>query len=383
MSNIEIIIILLLLFMTAPDIGRRLRRPALVFPLHVVFGLILGAIANPNVKTMLHEAGTVGFLLLLFQVGLEIDLPSRRALAPALRFAAPWIAIQYPVILLLGGTLGFGWEISLFAAAALTGVSVGMAYPAWKNYPQLEAGQRQAILRILIVLETITVVLLAVEAPSLKAGLSWLVLLHLAGIAVIVVAVAKSARHVTRLFQSILETTTHWRTHLLVLLVLAICALGERMGLSAVKTAFFLGLFMSRAEHEGKGLEEFIAPISERFLIPIFFVSLGMRVEWSQIFSRIGLAALGAAVFLLALREVLHRRWLPLGGDGRVFLLLCPNLTVVALAASTLIEYQHATDAAGWLLLTGLIMTVLSIALLPITAPTPREAPAAQPTPAS
>ncbi len=365
MNNIEILIGLLLLFMAVPDICRRLGRPALMFPAFVVFGLALGPVAGAEVKTMLHEAGAVGFLLLLFQVGLEIDLPRPRELLPALRFALPWVLAQYPLVLLLTGRLGFGWVESLLAAASLTGVSVGMAYPAWKTYTGLGEAQRQAVLRVLVVLEALAIALLAVEAPALETGLSWWSLLRLAGALAVVLLVARFATHLTRLFQRILQQTTHWRTHLLVLLVLAVCALGDRLGLSAAKTAFFLGLFMSRAEHEGKGLEETIAPISRRFLIPIFFVSLGLRVDWPVVFSWTGLTAFGAAGLLLGARQALHRRWLSLGGDRCAWLLLCPNLTVAALGAATLLKSGKAPAAAGWLLLTGLAMTVFSIASLP------------------
>jgi hypothetical protein len=133
------------------------------------------------------------------------------------------------------------------------------------------------------------------------------------------------------------------------------------------KTAFFLGLFMSRAEHEGKGLEEYMAPVSQRFLIPIFFVSLGMRIEWAVVLSWTGLMAFGAAGLLLGVREVLHRRWIPIVDDRLAYLLLCPNLTIVALGASTILEAQGGTRAAAWLLLTGLLMTALSIVSLPVT----------------
>jgi Kef-type K+ transport system membrane component KefB len=371
MNNIEIIIGLLLLFMAVPDVCRRWGRPALVFPAYVVCGMALGLVANPGVKTMLHEAGVVGFLLLLFQVGLEIDLPPLRELAPAVRFAAPWVLAQYPLVLMLGNLMGFGWAESLFATAALTGVSVGMAYPAWKSFPNLDDKRRQALLQVLIVLEVLTIVLLAVEAPTLNKGLSWIVLPHLAGIFLVVLLVARFASQVTYLFQAILQRTTHWRTHLLVLLVLMVCAIGERLGLSATKTAFFLGLFMSRAEHDGKGLEDYIAPVSERFLIPIFFISLGLRVDWSITFSFVGLMAFGSAGLLLGAREIMHRRWPQAGNTPRTYLLLCPNLTIVALGASTLLEKKpNSASVAGWMLLTGLFMTLFAVVFLP-SAPAP------------
>jgi len=53
------------------------------------------------------------------------------------------------------------------------------------------------------------------------------------------------------------------------------------------------------------------------------------------------------------------------GGDRQAYLLLCPNLTIVALGASTLLESQRSPQAAGWLLLTGFFLTVFAIALLP------------------
>jgi len=367
MNDIEVIIALLLLFMAVPDVCRRLGRPALAFPAFVVFGIVLGPLASAGVETMLHGAGVVGFLLLLFQVGLEIDLPQPRELRAAASFAVPWALVQYPVVLMLTTVAGLGLTESLLAAAALTGVSVGMSYPAWKNYPGLAEGERGRILRILIVLEAMTIILLAVGAPALEAGLSWFMLLRLGGIALTLLLVARFARHVRQLFQVILERTTLWRTHLLVLLVLVVCAAGERLGLAAAKTAFFLGLFMSRTEHEGKGLEEYAAPVSERFLIPIFFVSLGLRVEWATVGSLTGLSALGAAGLLVGVRQVLHRRWLRVGGDQRAYLLLCPNLTVVALGASRLMESPATAAAASWLLLTGLFTTVFAIASLPAT----------------
>jgi Kef-type K+ transport system membrane component KefB len=165
------------------------------------------------------------------------------------------------------------------------------------------------------------------------------------------------------LFQKVLESATHWRTHLLILLVLIICAVGARLGLAAPKTAFFLGLFMSRAEHEGKGLEEFTAPVSQRFLIPLFFVALGMKIDTALLFSWTALFALGSAGMLIGVRQVLHRRWLKFG-DANSFLLLCPNLTIVALGAVTLTE-KHSEVAAAWVLMTGLFLTVSAIFLLP------------------
>jgi len=105
---------------------------------------------------------------------------------------------------------------------------------------------------------------------------------------------------------------------------------------------------MSKAEFGGLSVEEAIAPISRRFLIPVFFVSLGLLVDARMLLTVTGLLALGAALLLIGVREILHRRWLKTGGDRHAFLLLCPNLTLAALAAKALLTADNGPPPPGW-----------------------------------
>ena len=376
MSHIEVFIALLLLFMAVPDFCGKLSRPALAFPVFVIVGMGLRPVVGREVFDLLNAAGEVGFVMLLFEVGLEIALPPLRELKRPFRYVLFWALAQYPFILALASFLGLRPAEGMLAAAALTGCSVGMAYPAWKYHPGLKGDTRIFALRIMVLLEAVAVIAFATESAALKQGPLWMIILKLLGAVLVILLVGYFARHFTRLFQMLLESTTHWRTHLVILVVLVVCALGERLGLAAPKTAFFMGLFMSRAEHDGKGLEEFTAPVSRRFLIPLFFVSLGMSFPTSLLLSWTAVFAWGAAGVILAVRQVLHRRWLRFGSPDS-FLLLCPNLPIVALGAVTLAQ-QHRETAAGWVLLTGLFLSIGAIILLPRTkenpaGPTPAE----------
>lgn len=96
----------------------------------------------------------------------------------------------------------------------------------------------------MVALEVMAIILLVIEPTVLRTGWNWLVLLKLAGIAVTIYLIGRFAAHLTNLFQTIRDRTTHWRVHWLVLLVLVVCAVGERLGLDAAKTAFVLGLAM-------------------------------------------------------------------------------------------------------------------------------------------
>lgn len=372
-NSIEIIVALLLVFMAVPDACRWFRRPALIYPLFVIIGLLLRPLATDDVSTMIREAGQIGFLLLLFEVGLEIDLPRPRELTRPGAWVAKWVLIQYPVILGCARLSGLGWTESLVAAAALTGCSVGMAHAAWKAHPGLDAEARPFALHVMVLLEVLAIVLLSVETSLLSRTATWLVALKLAGIGLVVFLVSRSAVHASRIFQVTLARTTQWRVHFVVLLVLAVCAVGERLGLAGAKTAFFLGLFMSRVQHEGKALEDYLAPLSRRFLIPLFFVALGMQIPLYLILSRVSLLAAASAALLILVREALQRRWLRLGGSGDSYLLLCPNLTMVALAATAMLGAGLAPAVAAWVVLTGLFLTIASIAALPPAASTPAE----------
>jgi Kef-type K+ transport system membrane component KefB len=364
MNNIETIICLILLLMAVPDLCRKLGRPALANVVFVVFGLVLEPLVQKDVATMVKEAGEVGFLLVLFEVGLEIDLPPLRQLLPSLRFGVLWSLVQYPLVVLLAATAGFNLTEGLLAAAALTSCSMSMAYYGWKDYPGFPGTSRAFTLQIMIALEVLTIVVLSLGSATVKNGFGWLLLLKLAGMAVTVFLTSRFSSHIVKLLQWIIQKTTHWRVHFLVLLVLVICAIGERLGLAAAKTAFFLGLFMSRTQFEGQSVEEYIAPISRRFLIPVFFMSLGLLIDARMVFSYTALLALCGAFLLIGFREVVHRRWLKTGGDAQAYLLLCPNLTMAALAATTLLAVG-SRDAATWVVLCGLFMSVISLLLLP------------------
>ena len=368
MNSIEIVVILLLLFMAVPDACQWLRRPALVYPAFVIFGLLLGPLLEPEVATMIIQAGEIGFLLLLFEVGLEIDLPRPAKLVRPALYLARWVLVQYPVVLALARFAGLGWLESFVAAAAITGCSVGMAHAAWKHYPDLTENTRAFILRVMVLLEVLTIVLLSVETTVLGHGISWLFAFKLIGITLVIFLCSRVAEPMAQVLQKVLAKTTHWRLHFVALLVLAVCAVGERLGLAGPKTAFFLGLFMSRVEHNGKHLEEYLAPISQRFLIPIFFVALGTQIPLRLVFSTSGLLAAAAAALLIAGRETLHRRWLPSGGDARAYLLFCPSLTMVALAASSMLHAGVAAEQAAWVVLTGLFITITAVFGLPPAA---------------
>ena len=365
MNHIEIIITILLLLMVVPDLCARLGRPALAYSAYVLAGMAVGPLTAPEISQPMIMAGQVGFLLLLFEVGLEIDLPSWRDLRRPLWQAGLWFGLQIPLIVAFAHFVGFSRLEGLLAASALTACSIGMAHAAWKTHPGLAAGNREELLRLMVVLETMAIVLLSVEGTMLTTGFTWRLGAQLGGVCLVIWVISRLSPRLSSLFQLILEKTTHWRVHLVALLVFLICAVGQRFGLSGPKTAFFLGLFLSRIRHDGRNLEEYIAPISRRLLIPLFFFSLGLRVDLTPLAGWALPMAAGAGVFLVVYRLVITPGLVRLPGGARASLLLGPNLPIAALAADLLLQNHARADLASGLLVISLVMTIGALWLVP------------------
>jgi Kef-type K+ transport system membrane component KefB len=193
MNSIETIICLMLLLMAVPDLCHKFGRPALANVFFVIFGVMLAPVVQMDVKTMLEQAGEVGFLLVLFEVGLEIELPKFRELLPSLKYALIWSLIQYVVISPMAMVSGLNLVESILAAGALSSCSLSMAYLGWKHYPGLDGPPRQFVLRIMIALEVFAILILSVGGVAATHGFGWLVWVKLTGIALTVYLISRFA----------------------------------------------------------------------------------------------------------------------------------------------------------------------------------------------
>ena len=372
MSPIELIICLLLLLFLIPDICERLGRPSLVYTVYLVLGLFVGRFVEPPVSVLLAELGKIGFILLLFEIGLEIDLPPVHHWWTPLKLVAKWTAVQYPVVLLLAYSTGLGLKECVLCAVALNGCSLSMTFLPWLHFPAPSQENKKHLLLWMVSLEIFAIVFLTAGSALIKHGFGTSFQIQLALIALAVVAISLSANGLAGLLGKYVLSTRHWRIHYITLFVFAMAALGERLGLGGAKTVFFVGLFVSRATHEGIALSHHLRPITQRLLIPVFFISLGAAVPLDLIATRLALVALGSAAILLLLRDVLHRTIARSGCGRRAALLVTPNVTITAIAAGMMIEAGSPRNAVAWLLLTSVFMSVASLMLLPRT-PRPVE----------
>ncbi len=360
MTILEGAVLLLLLLLALPDFCRRIARPGLLYPLYIVAGIAAGAFMSAEVRAVWRDIGQFGFVLLLFSVGLEIELPERPETIKAVRRAVGWMAWQLPPLAGLAWLAGLPWPHALVAALALASTSVGMAYPLWLSHRFPDAAARRRFLEWIVAIEVLGILALAVAGPVLGGAVWWMVVLKILGLLAAAVlaafAAVRGAPHLTRWLAAGLKIQVHF----LVLAIFAIAALGERLGLSAPKTAFVLGLFVSRATDEEVQLNRHLEPLRDRLFVPVFFFGLGTLVEPRLMLTWVFPLAVGSGLLLFVLRQIGYH-WVfsrILGTKTSAHLVAAPMLTIGAVAVEVLAHAGADQRAIAWVLAASLSLTL-------------------------
>jgi Kef-type K+ transport system membrane component KefB len=315
-------------------LAKRLGQPAVLGEL--LAGVALGnapfaaaaelrALAAQAPIALLAEAGV---LLLLFEAGLESTVADMRrvgarALVVALLgVAAPWVLGFWAGEALLPHR---GLYTHLFLGATLTATSVGITARVLRDLGRSQSEEARIILGAAVIDDVLGLVILAVVGnliAAANAGASP----SLAGVGLIVLRAALflfgSLWLGTHLSPRVFAFAARLRgPGRLILAALACCAAlsaaAAAMGLAPIVGAFAAGLLLERvhwAELSRQGerpLEELVRPLVA-LLAPVFFVTMGLRVDFTGVFTPDRLLLAGA----LAAAAILGKQVCALGGLG-------------------------------------------------------------------
>jgi len=316
------LLVILMAALLGGDLAVRVGQPAVLGELlaGVVLGnlVLVGFDALEPIKTdpFVDMFARVGVLLLLFEVGLESTV--RQMLQVG------WSSL---VVAILGVAAPFalGWGVSAwllpaegpyvhaFIGATLTATSVGITARVLKDLGRSKSNEARVILGAAVIDDVLGLVILAVVsgviaaadrggtiAPGDVAATLGKAAGFLVGALVLGVLVSR------RLF----ALASRLRSHGVLLAVgLGFCFLlswlANSIGLAPIVGAFAAGLvledthyrdFSERGEH---GLEELIRPIAS-FLVPVFFVLMGMRTDLRS-FTDTKVLGLAAALTVVAI----------------------------------------------------------------------------------
>lgn len=316
------------------SVAERFRQPAVLGELLV--GVLLGNL--PGVahqfsvvvrgEPMIGMLAEVGAVILLFEVGLESTLRDmlrvgmRSFVVAVLGVAAPWVLGYFVGRLLLPEHSVY---VHLFIGATLTATSVGITARVLKDLGHAQTLEARIILGAAVIDDVIGLVILAVvgsiisaadRGTALSLGAALLVLAK--ALAFLVGAFSIGAFSSPKLFSVAARLPgrgTLLTTALAFCFILA--ALASLIGLAPIVGAYAAGLILEEAHYTDfadKGehrLEELVRPISV-FLVPVFFVLMGMRVELGA-FLQPGVLGLAAMLTLVA---IVGKQMCAVGGAG-------------------------------------------------------------------
>jgi Kef-type K+ transport system membrane component KefB len=289
----------------------RLRVPAVV--LEIVGGIIIGPSVLGWVQVDLPVAilALFGLAFLLFLAGLEIDV--HRLRGRLLRFAV----FGYLVTLVLGYGAGVsftaaGWVSQpLLLAIALSATSLGLVVPVLKDAGQVHSQVGQTALAAASVADFAAIVLLSLFFSSAggSTGSKVVVLAAFAGLVAVTGLVVSGAARSMRLGQVLVrlqDTTAEIRVRCAVLLLVGFTFLAEKFGLESILGAFLAGAIVGLVDRDSSSHPRFrtkLEAIGYGFLIPVFFVSSGIRLDLTGLLHNPS-ALVRVPVFLLALLVV-------------------------------------------------------------------------------
>ena len=279
-------------------------------------------------QDMLHFA-EFGVVLMLFLVGLELE-PKR--LWSLRKPIFGWGSVQLfgSAALLLGAAVAAGvpWQLAVVGGLglAMSSTAIGLGVLGERNLMATTSGQSLlsvALLQDIAAIPILALVpLLAGPSDAPEHGSFWLGAAKALGVvAIIVLGGRLLLRPTLRWIAG--SATPEIFTAASLLLVLATAALMQTVGLSMALGAFLAGVLLAESEYR-RELETDIEPF-KGLLLGLFFIAVGMSIDFSVVMQRPLLVALIVGGFLAVKAGVLWAmgRAMPLPKAERpVFIIL-------------------------------------------------------------
>ena len=277
---------------------------------YLVAGIVIGPwglrlVSDP--QDMLHFA-EFGVVLMLFLVGLELEPRRLWALRrPIFGWGSVQLAGSAALMTAVGVLFGVNWHIALVAALglAMSSTAIGLGVLAERNLLATRSGQ--GVLSVMLLQDVAAIPILAfvpllAGTGTAQSGEGWLGAAKAVGVIALIVLGGRlllrpALRWIAR------SRTPEIFTAASLLLVVATAFLMQSVGLSMALGAFLAGVLLAESEYR-RELETDIEPF-KGLLLGLFFIAVGMSIDFAVVLARPLLVAAIVAGFLLVKAAVL------------------------------------------------------------------------------
>ena len=298
---------LTLLYLLAAVLGvvacRSLKLPPMLG--YLAAGILIGphAFALTQNSEGVRHLGEFGVVFLMFSIGLEFSLSKLRAMRQyvfglgLMQVALTMVAGMAGALLLarwLGGAWDMGWQTALALAGTLAMSSTAIVVKLMAERAELESEHGRRVLGILL-FQDLAVVPLLVLIPALGSSPDRLLV-------ALGLALLKATLLVGLLLSGGQRVMRWWLTQVarrksdelfmlnLLLITLGLAWLTELAGLSLALGAFIAGVLVSETEYRHQVGTD-IRPFHD-VLLGLFFITVGMMLDWHILVERWALVLL-------------------------------------------------------------------------------------------
>lgn len=365
------------------EIPSRFRLPV------VVVEILLGILIGPHVFKLITPDGLVGMLgdlgltFLLFMVGLEIDLGDLRGRPMALAIGGWFLSFAVAMIcMFFVHAIGLIQAPPILAAVALSTTALGVVVPILRDEGVLNTDFGRQVVAAAAMGEfgpLVIISLLLIPAHSTVIHTFFIVVfLGIAFLAAYAAIWVRSSKLIDALAHT-MQSSGQFPVRLCIVFQALLVVMATEFGLNVVIGAFAAGMVVGLASRGERGslLRQKLDAVGYGFLIPVFFIVVGMRFDlgalWAgplvpvQIISLLGLLILvrGAPV-LLYKQELAPVDRAPFALYSATGLPLIVIITEIGVSSGLM-----AQDRAAVLVCAGM----LSVVLFPILADKVRKKP--------
>ena len=310
MSALELTLLYLLAAVLGVTLFRWLKLPPMLGYLAV--GVVIGphALALSNNADGVRHLGEFGVVFLMFVIGLEFNLSKLRSMRRHV-FGLGLLQVVLTVVLATGGSLflasmaptlwKMNWQTALALSGAIAMSSTAIVVKLLSERLEMASEHGKRIMGVLL-FQDLAVVPLLVLIPALGAPADTLFMaLGIAALkaTLLVGLLLTGGQRVMRWWLTIVARRKSEELFVLNLLLvtLSLAWLTELAGLSLALGAFIAGMLISETEFKHQ-VETDIRPFHD-VLLGLFFISIGMMLDWHIVLERWPLVLLLATLPVL------------------------------------------------------------------------------------
>ena len=266
-----------------PLFGSRLKIPSIV--LEIAFGIIVGPVLHlVSPSEFISGLAVLGFLLLMFLSGFEIELDTFRekgmkTLALPILIYLLTVAVSFVVIIKL--------DYPIFLALVLCTTSVAIVIPVLRSDDTIKTNYGQILFTIALLADILTLIAATVYATIIKSNGFSISNLNIILYFAIVIFLLRILRRLawwkpqlfSRMFDGNDPEELGIRSSLA--LMLALVGVAVLFDIEAILGAFLAGTLFAFVFPNRGSLESSLKGFSYGFLIPIFFINIGLNYDIS------------------------------------------------------------------------------------------------------